>query len=70
MSNESKQEDLGSADRVQRDSHKVLSCNVGDSINVNGPMTSVQLIKVSGKRATLRLTAPRSTQVTLSEKSA
>ena len=63
MSSESLQEDLGSADRVQRDGSLVLTRLVGESLLFDGQVKEVKVIKISGKRATLRVVAPTSTRV-------
>ena len=66
MSSESLQEDLGSANRVQRDTSVTVSRKAGEVIFADGPITEVKVIKIVGKRAFLRVVAPRTTRISRS----
>ena len=63
MTNESLQEDLGSANRVQRDTSVTVSRKAGEVIYTDGPVTEIRLVKVSGKRAFIKVVAPRTTRI-------
>ncbi|MEI8021020.1 MAG: hypothetical protein WCH39_22635 [Schlesneria sp.] len=66
MSNNSIQEDLRSANRVQRDTSVTVSRKAGEAVLADGPITEVKVSKIVGKRVFLKVVAPRTTRISRS----